>query len=123
MKSSSLRIRPLYVYSENHVRGHVLLCMLAYYVEWHLRIEKRHEEDPGGFVRAQFHYLMDDLATLSLNEVTLPGNPDHRFSVMTEPTVLQQRAFELLGVDPGKLVSSKIRLILRMLLLANTHSC
>ena len=51
---------------------------------------------------------MDDLATLSLNEVTLPGNPDHRFSVMTEPTVLQQRAFELLGVDPGKLVSSKM---------------
>ena len=24
------------VYSEQHVRGHVLLCMLAYYVEWHL---------------------------------------------------------------------------------------
>ena len=27
----------MYVYSENHVRGHVLLCMLAYYLEWHLR--------------------------------------------------------------------------------------
>ena len=32
-----LRIRPIHVYSENHVRGHVFLCMLAYYVEWHMR--------------------------------------------------------------------------------------
>ena len=32
-----LRVRPLHVYSENHVRGHVFLCMLAYYVEWHMR--------------------------------------------------------------------------------------
>ena len=32
-----LRIRPIHVYRENHVRGHVVLCMLAYYVEWHMR--------------------------------------------------------------------------------------
>ena len=32
-----LRVRPLHVYSEDHVRGHVFLCMLAYYVEWHMR--------------------------------------------------------------------------------------
>ena len=32
-----LRIRPVHVYSEDHVRGHVFLCMLAYYVEWHMR--------------------------------------------------------------------------------------
>ena len=27
----------MYVYSAGHVRGHVFLCMLAYYIEWHLR--------------------------------------------------------------------------------------
>ena len=32
-----LRVRPIHVYSENHVRGHVFLCMCAYYVEWHMR--------------------------------------------------------------------------------------
>ncbi len=32
-----LRVRPIHVYSEDHVRGHVFLCMLAYYVEWHMR--------------------------------------------------------------------------------------
>ena len=32
-----LRVRPIHVYSEDHVRGHVFLCMLAYYMEWHMR--------------------------------------------------------------------------------------
>ena len=142
IKSTSLEIRPVYVYSENHVRGHVLLCMLAYYVEWHLRrllapllfedddrqgaeakrstpVERAMVSDrakkksdtkktPSGLCVHSFSTLMDDLATLSLNEVTLPGNPDHRFPVMTEPTALQERAFELLGIDPGKSVSSKL---------------
>ncbi len=34
---SDLRIRPVYHRAEPRVRAHVLLCMLAYYVEWHLR--------------------------------------------------------------------------------------
>ena len=37
LKLSQLEVRPLYVYSAEHVRGHVFLCMLAYYLEWHLR--------------------------------------------------------------------------------------
>ena len=34
---SGLEVRPIYVYNADHVRGHVFLCMLAYYVEWHMR--------------------------------------------------------------------------------------
>ena len=34
---AQLAVRPIFVYSEDHVRGHILLCLLAYYVEWHLR--------------------------------------------------------------------------------------
>ena len=30
-------MRPIYLYSEHRVRAHVFLCMLAYYLEWHLR--------------------------------------------------------------------------------------
>ncbi|MCY3770032.1 MAG: IS1634 family transposase [Gammaproteobacteria bacterium] len=37
IKTTMLQVRPVYVYTENHVRGHVFLCMLAYYLEWHLR--------------------------------------------------------------------------------------
>ena len=37
LKGVDLRIRPIYLSDEDHVRAHFFLCMLAYYVEWHLR--------------------------------------------------------------------------------------
>jgi transposase len=37
LKGLDLRIRPIHHRTEAHVRAHVLLCMLAYYVEWHMR--------------------------------------------------------------------------------------
>lgn len=37
MKTIDLKVRPIYHYSEDRVRSHVFLCMLAYYVEWHMR--------------------------------------------------------------------------------------
>jgi hypothetical protein len=32
-----LKVRPIYHYAADRVRAHLLLCMLAYYVEWHMR--------------------------------------------------------------------------------------
>jgi hypothetical protein len=37
MKTVDLNVRPVFLYSEQRVRAHVFLCMLAYYVEWHMR--------------------------------------------------------------------------------------
>jgi transposase len=37
LKGIDLRIRPIFHRTEDHVRAHVFLCLLAYYVEWHLR--------------------------------------------------------------------------------------
>jgi hypothetical protein len=37
MKTVDLQVRPVFHYSEHRVRAHVFLCMLAYYVEWHMR--------------------------------------------------------------------------------------
>jgi hypothetical protein len=37
LKGLDLRIRPIYLRTETHVRAHIFLCLLAYYVEWHLR--------------------------------------------------------------------------------------
>ena len=34
---TDLRVRPIHVRTEEHVRGHVFLCMLAHHVEWHMR--------------------------------------------------------------------------------------
>jgi hypothetical protein len=37
MKTVDLHVRPVFHYSAERVRAHVFLCMLAYYVEWHMR--------------------------------------------------------------------------------------
>ena len=37
LKADRLQVRPIYLYSEPRVRAHVFLCMLAYYLEWHMR--------------------------------------------------------------------------------------
>jgi len=37
IKGVDLRVRPIRHSNEDHVRAHIFLCMLAYYVEWHMR--------------------------------------------------------------------------------------
>ena len=37
LKGIDLQIRPIYHRSEDRVRAHIFLCLLAYYVEWHMR--------------------------------------------------------------------------------------
>lgn len=37
MKSVDLHVRPIYHFNDDRIRAHVFLCMLAYYVEWHMR--------------------------------------------------------------------------------------
>ena len=37
LKTVDLKIRPIGHYLEDRVRSHIFLCMLAYYVEWHMR--------------------------------------------------------------------------------------
>jgi len=37
LKTVDLRVRPIHHRTADHVRAHVFLCTLAYYVEWHLR--------------------------------------------------------------------------------------
>ena len=136
MKTSRLRIRPVHVYSEDHVRAHVFLCMLAFHVEWHMRRDLApilFEDDDREAARAQrgspvepaevsdrakgkadtkrtrdglpvhsFSTLLADLGTLTLNHASLPERPDSRFLLASDPTALQARAFELLGMDPNQ---------------------
>ena len=37
LKSVDLKVRPIHHRRETRVRAHIFLCMLAYYVEWHMR--------------------------------------------------------------------------------------
>ena len=130
LKTVDLEIRPIYHWTEPRVRAHVLLCMLAYYVEFHMRralapiLFEDHDRDAAertsivapaerspaakrkvatrrtddGLPVHSFRSLLDDLATLCLNKLSLPSNPSYRFDMPTTPTPLQARALELLGV-------------------------
>jgi len=135
LKTADLEIRPIFHWTAPRVRAHVLMCMLAYYVEFHMRsrlapilfddhdraaaaaertsivapaerspaakrkVTARHTDD--GLPVHSFRSLINDLATLCLNKVSLPSNPKYRFDLPTKPTPLQARAFELLGVGLG----------------------
>lgn len=37
LKTMDLKIRPIYHWLDDRIRAHVFLCMLAYYVQWHMR--------------------------------------------------------------------------------------
>ena len=130
LKTVDLEIRPVFHWTAPRVRAHVLLCMLAYYVEFHMRsrlapllfddhdraaaerksIVAPAERSPAAKRKAtsrrtddglpvhSFRSLLNDLATVCLNKVSLPSNRKYRFDLPTTPTPLQARAFELLGV-------------------------
>ncbi len=132
LKGMDLRIRPIHHHTEDHVRAHILLCMLAFYVEWHMRrdlapllfqdeqlSEDRTRRDPvapaecsasaqtkkvdrvtpDGFPVHSFATLLRDLATRCRNTCRIPADPTGAtFQQLTEPTPLQARAFQLLGL-------------------------
>jgi transposase len=132
LKAVDLAIRPIRHWTEGRVRAHVFLCMLAYYVQWHLErawapLLFRDEEpvdqpDPvaparrseaalvkvrsltlaDGTPAHSLRTLLADLATLTRNLVLPPGAPDEAaFEITATPTLLQARAFELLGLSPA----------------------
>ena len=106
LKAADLAVRPIHHHTEPRVRAHILLCMLAYYVRWHLerawapllfRDEDRPELDdpvapaersagalakahtqrlPDGSPVHSFGTLLGELATLTRNRVRPVGAPD-----------------------------------------------
>ena len=135
LKTVDLKVRPIHHHLSDRVRAHVLLCMLAYYVEWHIRRRWApllfDDEEPwagearrasivapacrseaaeekaltkrtaDGLPVHSFQTLLADLATLTRNtciQVTL--GPDHPITMLSQPTPVQQRALDLLGVSP-----------------------
>ncbi len=109
-------VRPLPDRPADRVRAQAFLCLLAYYVERHLRrrlapllfedddrmgagadAERSVEGSPAPGLQA----LLANLSTLTLNEVALPGSAGHAVPMLSQPTPLQRRAFELLQVDPA----------------------
>ena len=124
LKGPDLQIRPIHHHLENRVRSHVLICMLAYYLTWHLKAawkpllftdENRPENDdpvakavrsPEAETKARtkqttdggtahsYQTLLSELATQTQNRTRLAGRTD-TFEKLTQPTALQAQALKL----------------------------
>jgi len=138
LKTVDLKVRPFFHRLAERVRGHVFLCMLAYYIEWHmrrslapllfddeepevaeslrasavspamrspsaLRKAQRKRTDDGLAIHS-FQSLLKNLATINQNRLCLNPISDGsgglpEITTFTEPTPLQRRALDLLGVS------------------------
>ena len=130
LKSVDLHVRPIHHRTAGRVRAHLFLCVLAYYVEWHMREawravmfadpdqQAKATRDPvapakrskAAAAKASHHTLEDGtpahsfstllatLGTIVRNICRTPhATPDApTFEVLTTPTALQQRAFDLI---------------------------
>jgi hypothetical protein len=126
IKSDDLDLRPVFHRLEKRVKGHVLICMLAAYLTWHLRqawapltytdeeppapgnpvapaqrsasaeAKARQQHDEHGRPYLSYQGLLDHLATLTRNELRFAGTPA-AIPVLTDPTTRQKEAFDLIG--------------------------
>ncbi|MDT7639547.1 MAG: hypothetical protein QOC83_3835, partial [Pseudonocardiales bacterium] len=124
IKTDDLDLRPIHHYLSDRVRAHVLICMLASYLVWHLRAalapltytdeappardnpvapatRSTHANGKAGRHHDthreplhSFRGLLEHMATLTRNTITL-GQVS--FDKITEPTPTQRRAFELIN--------------------------
>jgi hypothetical protein len=126
IKTDDLDLRPVFHRLEERVKAHVLICMLAAYLTWHLRqawapltftddnpptrdnpvtparrsphaqAKASCQHDPAGRAYRSFRGLLEHLATLTRNQVRFA---DARTTVpmLAEPTSVQREAFELIG--------------------------
>jgi hypothetical protein len=126
IKADDLDLRPVFHRLEERVRAHVLICMLACYLTWHLRkawapltftdqtppapanpvaparrsaaaqAKASHQHDQAGQPYHSFRGLIEHLATLTRNQVRFAGAPA-TVPMLAEPTSAQREAFRLLG--------------------------
>ena len=121
-----MNLRRRAVQAQRDGKGHVLICMLAAYLIWHLRqawapltytdqepparpdpvaparrseaaeTKASVQQDPQGRPYRGFRGLLAHLATLTRNQVRFDGAPAD-VPVLAEPTSEQRQAFDLIG--------------------------
>ena len=126
IKVDDLDLRPVYHHLNHRVRAHVLICLLACYLLWHLRkawapltftdehqpdrdnpvtpaqrsahAEQKasYQHDSFGHPYRSFGGLLDHLATLTRNHIRFNGT-DTEVPMLTEPTADQRDAFNLIN--------------------------
>ena len=99
LKTVALEIRPVYHKNDERIRSHVFLCMLAYYVYWHMqqRLEPLFQKDGKGKKRQwTMENVIENLAGIRQQQVSVGGT---HFKQISQPTAQQQEILDLLGVQ------------------------
>jgi hypothetical protein len=126
IKSDDLDLRPVFHRLEERVKAHVLICMLACYLTWHLRrawapltftdqnppqpenpvapaqrsaqaqAKTSRQQDEHGQPVRSYQSLLGHLATLTRNDVRFAGATT-TVLILAEPTPVQRQAFDLIG--------------------------
>jgi len=98
LKTVQLEIRPVFHKTDNRIKCHIFICMLAYYIMWHMRqrLLPLTEIDGVGKDRIySFDHVMECLKTIRKNDVQFL---DAKTSVITTPNDEQAYILDLLGV-------------------------
>jgi transposase len=99
MKTVRLEIRPVYHKTDNRIRCHVFICMLAYYVMWHMnqKLKPLFKLDGVGKHRKYtFNHVMEILKSIRKQNVDVCGVPS---CVISSPDEEQKFILQLLGID------------------------
>ena len=86
-KAADIAIRPIHHWTEGRVRSHVLLCMLAYYLAWHLErawapLLFRDEERPEGVDPVAPAQRSDAALAKARTQVLPDGTPVHSYRTL-----------------------------------------
>jgi hypothetical protein len=98
LKTVQLEIRPVYHKNDERIRSHVFLCMLAYYLQWHMeqRLAPLFSSDGKGQDRRwTLRGVIDCLVQITRNRVAVNGA---EFDQNSTPTPEQEQILELLQV-------------------------
>jgi len=98
LKSVQLEVRPVYHKTDDRIRCHVFLCMLAYYLQWHMnqRLKPLFQSD-GKYKhrRWTFEYVIERLKSLRRQRLQVQGASCR---IVCTPDNSQQKILDLLKV-------------------------
>ena len=112
LKTVDLKVRPVFHRTAERVRAHVLLCMLAHYVEWHLRARLKpllfDDDDPAAAEAARTSIVAparvsDAAKKKARSKRTANGHPVHSLRTLLGDlaTIAQNRVVPRLpGAEP-----------------------
>lgn len=98
LKTVQLEVRPTFHKKDDRIRAHVFLCMLAYYVQWHMhqKLKPLFEADgKGGDRRWTFKNVVETLSAITRSKVQVNGVTFYQKSEVTDE---QKNILDLLGI-------------------------